>query len=197
MRLLGLAIGAGALALTLTSVARAVEPGPSFDCSRAVGSAERLVCSDAELAAMDRELDAIFKRALQQFPETETPELNAMQLGWAKGRNDCWKADDLRACVTRNYQMRITELQIQTGALTAPKATAFGCLGGESIAAVFYSHTKLPSAVLTRSPDDQVIAYLVPSASGSKYEGRNVTFWLKGKEAAVSWVDHRWTCSTR
>ena len=197
MKLLSLAVGFGALGLALFSVASAVEPGPSFDCSKAGGSAEKLVCSDVELAAMDRELDAMFQRALQQFPEAEAPELNATQRDWVKGRNDCWKADDLRACVTRNYQMRITELQIQTGALTMPKATAFGCLGGESIAAVFFAHTKLPSALLTRGPDDQVIAYLVPSASGSKYEGRNVTFWLKGKEASVSWVDHRWTCSTR
>jgi membrane-bound inhibitor of C-type lysozyme len=71
-----------------------------------------------------------------------------------------------------------------------PEPVYFKCGESDSlddtVIAVFYQESQLPAAVLTRG-DDQVIALLSPSGSGSKYEGRNVTFWEKGGEALVTW----------
>ena len=41
----------------------AVRPQPSFDCTRARSPAEKLICSDAELAQLDRDLGRIYARA--------------------------------------------------------------------------------------------------------------------------------------
>ena len=38
-------------------------PGPSFDCAKARSMAEKMICSDAELARLDRELGRVYARA--------------------------------------------------------------------------------------------------------------------------------------
>jgi uncharacterized protein len=170
---------------------------PSFDCAKAQGRVEQLVCRDAELAALDVRLDELFRRALTRFPEEEIGELKAFQRGWIKGRNDCWKAEDVRDCVASEYRTRITELQIRSGAVPAPEIVGYACDGGELIDAAFYDNTELRAAVLTRIPDDQVIAFASQAASGARYEGRNVTFWEKGGEARVTWMDRELRCRAR
>jgi membrane-bound inhibitor of C-type lysozyme len=42
-----------------------------------------------------------------------------------------------------------------------------------------------------------VTAWLVPTASGSEYEGQNVEFWMKGREATVSWLGTQMKCETK
>ena len=64
---------------------------PSFDCAKAVSEAEKLVCGDAELAALDRQLAARYGEAKDADP--------AIQRGWAKGRDDCLKGQDPRVWV--------------------------------------------------------------------------------------------------
>jgi uncharacterized protein len=39
-------------------------PKPSFDCARAHSQAERLICGDAELAALDRDYATVYEKAL-------------------------------------------------------------------------------------------------------------------------------------
>jgi uncharacterized protein len=41
----------------------AASPGPSFDCARARSVPEKLICADAELARLDRELGRLYARA--------------------------------------------------------------------------------------------------------------------------------------
>jgi membrane-bound inhibitor of C-type lysozyme len=45
-----------------------------------------------------------------------------------------------------------------------------------------------PTARLERG-DRTVIADLVKTASGAKYEGQNVSFWHKGSEVMVTWMN--------
>ncbi len=173
---------------------------PSFDCAKAGSEVEALICKNDELATLDHKMAEVYKTALNNAPENERNTLKAMQRGWIKGRDDCWKADDIEECVRFNYESRITELQIQYGQLMVPEPVYFRC--GESnsledtVIAVFYQDSQLPAAVLTRG-DDQVIALLSPSASGSKYEGRNVNFWEKGGEALVTWMGEDLRCQAK
>ena len=51
--------------------------------------------------------------------------------------------------------------------------------------ATFYE-TDPRVAVLERG-DRTVVSYLEPSQSGDKYEGRNVTFWVKGEVVLLVW----------
>lgn len=172
---------------------------PSFDCAKADHEAEKLVCGDDKLAALDNQLAAVYHAAYQNFPTDERKKQKAIQRGWIKGRNDCWKSDDLLGCVKNVYQTRITELQIQGGLVTVPEAVNFQCNGGEYdyLTAIFYQNTILPVVVLTRingKESWQSMAYHVPSGSGAKYEGQNVLFWNKGSEAMVEWNGAKLKC---
>lgn len=46
------------------SGARAQAAGPAFDCAKALGEVETLICKDAGLAVLDRTLDGVSKAAL-------------------------------------------------------------------------------------------------------------------------------------
>jgi uncharacterized protein YecT (DUF1311 family) len=98
----------------------------AFDCAKAKGQATTLICKDAGLAALDRQLDGVYKAALAKAKDQMPARLRSEQSGWGKGRDECWKAQgpanpvgltlswmaqDLRACVEGNYRMRISELQ--------------------------------------------------------------------------------------
>jgi uncharacterized protein len=84
---------------------------PSFDCAKASSDVEKLICSDAGLAELDRSLADLYHRVLENTPKGEQKLLKAEQRGWVKGRDDCWKADDLRDCVAGEYRARIDELK--------------------------------------------------------------------------------------
>lgn len=161
---------------------------PSFDCAKAAGATETLICKDAALAALDNELAALYPKALANLSPEQLKTEKAMQRGWIKGRNDCWKAKDLRQCVEESYQQRITELQIKGGQLMVPTPVDYQCGNQVTLATYFYDDAKLPAAVINLSEGDsqqQVLAYEAPSASGARYEGQNLSLFTKGDEASL------------
>jgi uncharacterized protein len=171
---------------------------PSFDCSQASGEVEELICTDADLATLDRKLAEIWKEALAGWPQEEVAAQRAFQRGWIKGRNDCWKAEDKRRCVEESYRTRIVEIQIQSGQLEVPAVVGFDCPDAEHkpFTVVFYQQTEPPSAVITYG-DDQVIAFLAPSGSGARYVAANVEFWEHQGEATVDWFGTQLVCRPR
>jgi uncharacterized protein YecT (DUF1311 family) len=94
---------------------RARRGAPSFDCSKASGPVEALICSDPELAALDVELARLYQAVSAKMSGRERKTLRTYQRGWLKGRNDCWKAVGVgvRACVEASYRGRIQELRAQ------------------------------------------------------------------------------------
>jgi len=171
---------------------------PTFDCSKASGQVERLICKDDGLAALDRRMAEVYAKAMKNWPANIAKEQRAYQRGWIKGRNDCWKADDLRACTELSYRTRIVELQIKSGQLMVPTPVGYACTGGEDkpFLATFYQQTEPSSAVITYG-DDQVIAFSAASASGAKYTAANVEFWEHQGEASVNWFGTKLTCRPR
>lgn len=180
----------------------AVDPvsavAPSFDCNQASGEIEELICADADLAKLDRELAEAWKKALANWPQEEVAVQRAFQRGWIKGRNDCWKAEDKRGCVEESYWTRIVEIQIQSGQLEVPAVVGFDCPDAEHkpFTVVFYQQTEPPSAVITYG-DDQVIAFRAPSGSGTRYVATNVEFWEHQGEATVDWFGTQFVCRPR
>jgi uncharacterized protein len=182
--------------------------GPAFDCARAQGEVEQLICNDEGLAALDRKLDEVYKAALTKARDDVPQFLRTEQRGWIKGRDECWKAKDgtyltaswqaksVRECVEGNYRIRISELQALMR-LVPPKGPVFYACDdsfGEVVATFF--ETDPPTARLERG-DKTVTVWLVPSGSGSKFEGQNVEFWTKGKEATVTWLDASLKCASK
>jgi uncharacterized protein len=84
---------------------------PSFNCSKATHEIEKLICNDNELAALDVSLNNVYKAVLKNTPAAAQKRLKSEQIGWSKGRNDCWKSDDKRVCVKGEYETRINELK--------------------------------------------------------------------------------------
>lgn len=81
---------------------------PSFNCARASQASEKMVCNNAELAALDRSLDTTYKAMALQvaaYPEI-LAELKRSQLEWLHQRNAC--TDE--ACVAEVYAERIEDL---------------------------------------------------------------------------------------
>jgi len=84
---------------------------PSFNCAKATHEVEKLICSDAELAKLDRSLSSLYGTLLKNTPASKQKGLKTEQRGWVKGRDDCWKSDDMRSCVASEYRSRIDELK--------------------------------------------------------------------------------------
>ena len=182
--------------------------GPAFDCSKAQGEVEQLICKDEGLSALDRKLDEVYKAALAKARDDVPRFLRTEQRGWIGGRDECWKAKDgtyltaswqakdVRECVEGNYRIRISELQGLIRLVPSKGPVFYACNDsfGEVVATFF--ETDPPTARLERG-DKTVTAWLVPAGSGSKYEGQNVEFWTKGKEASVTWLDSKMTCTTK
>ena len=162
--------------------------GPSFDCGKVeVGSIEEMVCKDEGLAALDRELAEVYAAAAKKAVNEHPPVLKAEQRGWIKGRNECWKSDDKRRCVEENYRLRIVELQAKYRLVSAGEPVFYACDGNPSneVVATFFQ-TDPPTLIAERG--DQVsLMYLQPSGSGSKYQGRNESFWEHHGEAMITW----------
>ena len=185
-------------ALVVAAAGEAQTTRPSFDCSKAETDAEKLICGDDDLAELDARMARVYEKALENYPADELSNLKAYQRGWAKGRDECWKDDDLRKCLELAYRTRIAELQIQSGQLEVPAPVGFRCDGieGTRVVATFYNQTDPPSAVITVG-DDQVIAFRAPAASGAKYTAANVVLWEKGGDATLEWFGETRECKAQ
>ncbi len=191
--------------------ARAQAKGPAFDCAKAQGEVQELICKDEGLASLDRKLDEVYKAALAKARDDVPQFLRAEQRGWIKGRDECWKvktggpafltatwqATNVRECVEGNYRIRISELQALMRLVPPKGPVFFTCENNPSneVVATFFE-TDPPTARLERG-DKTVTAWLVPAGSGSKYEGQNVEFWTKGKEATVTWLEEKLRCVSK
>jgi uncharacterized protein len=165
----------------------AMAEGPSFDCSKAPGSIEELICKDEELSSLDHKLAGVYAEAIKTAASEHPPVLKAEQRGWIKGRNDCWKSKKPRDCTANAYRLRIAELQARYRLVPANGPIWYFCNDDprDEVVVTFFQ-TNPPTLIAERS--DQVsLMYLQPSGSGSKYQGRNESFWEHQGEATIVW----------
>ena len=175
---------AGLSTLAFTPPASAAQ-GPSFKCSDTMSSSvEDIICKTAELAALDRTLATAYNAALKKAGADSKP-LKAEQRGWIKGRDECWKADDKQTCISSSYRQRIIEVQSTYGLVASTGPVRFDCGSNGTVSATFFQ-TEPPSLAATyKSQRSLMIA--APSASGSRYQGQNESFWEHQGEARVTW----------
>lgn len=184
--LMGLAVSVPALAVS-----------PAFDCTSAEGEVEQLICSDDELASMDLLLAKTYSQAIQNIPKEERDTFRAEQRGWIKGRNDCWKANNVRRCVEFSYQSKTVELQIIGGLVEAPEYQALSCAdSADSLPFTLsvYQKTKPSAAVLTRG-NDQVIAIKTAGGAANRYLAPNVSLLLGEGQVEVDWFGEQVKCT--
>ncbi len=172
------------------------QESPAFDCAKAETSAEKLICKDADLAEMDRLVADRYAAALEAIKRLDTDVSNAEstmranQRGWIKGRDECWKADDMRECVEAAYLRREGQLVARL-MLEKPTSVSFWACGGNpanEVVTMFFD-TTLPSVRFERG-DTIDTGSLVRTASGSKYEGGfGRSIWIKGDRATYREAD--------
>jgi uncharacterized protein len=189
--------------------------GPTFDCSTVKADVERLICSDAALAALDRKLDAVYNAALAKAGAGPlVRQLRQEQRGWTKGRDDCWKANGqdtwitatwavntVRHCVDAQYRQRTSELQA-VWRLLQPRTLSFACQGhpaNEVVANLF--DTDPPTLRLERGDQTKTL-WRVGVAGTGRYEGQNLSLVHEGDTLKLEWLDTRtgktdqWQCTT-
>lgn len=201
-----LAMGASTALLASTASAQA----PAFDCAKAKGDVEKLICKDAGLAALDRKLNGVFKAATAKARDAMPARLRSEQRGWVKGRNDCWKANGVPTyltaswqvstvhdCVEGKYKLRISDLQAQWHLAPARGAVSYMCANNPAneVVATFFE-TDPPTARLERG-DRVATTWQVGAGSEAKYEGQNIEILIKGDEVGVTWADEQIQCRKR
>ncbi len=170
-------------------LAETAPKGPSFDCARADGTVEELICEDPELARRDWALAAAYRKALGRLEgnETQSAHLKAEQRGWIKGRNDCWKAADLHACVSESYSDRHATLLARYGLAEVTRREVWLCGEKQTKLYVTAFNTEPETVNLVRG-DESTTAIQGRSGSGVRYEAPfGVVFWMKGREAMLEW----------
>ncbi|MCY7280171.1 MAG: MliC family protein [Sphingomonas bacterium] len=167
---------------TPSAPARAI--AASFDCGRAKGQAQELVCGDAGLAAMDREVARLAGLAVEP----------AAAADWAMKRDNCWKSDELRQCVMAAAMLEIHRLRKGSDAARGGDGlsvgpVAFACKGiSRPVLATFVAGDS--GAVALDWGGEAVAIEQVTTASGARYDGRwngqPYGFWNKGAEATLT-----------
>ncbi|OBP16351.1 hypothetical protein A5320_02775 [Rheinheimera sp. SA_1] len=185
------------LALLWSAEGLAATPLPAIDCQHSdLGAIETMICQDAELGQLERQMTALYQQLLPQAALQQPFLFNAEQRGWQKGRNDCWKDTAPKACVLAQYQRRTAELQAMyrlvdtLGPVTwrcaqqAATATGPGRADGE-VLVTFFKTT--PESLLAERGDQQSLMFLQPDDKKRLFVGRNESLEFKAQHALLIW----------
>ncbi|MGF1835793.1 META domain-containing protein [Photobacterium sanguinicancri] len=170
----------------VANIAFASEAKPSFECTKASGEVENLICHDQTLVKLDLQMEGLYKKVLSTMPESALANFKASQRGWIKGRNDCWKSVDVYQCTKNSYALQ-TESLAQIGRLFVnDKPAYYRCSGGvhPAVAVRFYQFNDQSKAILQYGTDSELLDAAV-SASGAKYTSDTASFWSHKQTASV------------
>jgi uncharacterized protein len=87
-------------------VAQRQTASPSFNCSNASNRAERAVCGDPQLAALDRQMSSRFFSARREANATQRVLLDRTRGSFLAFRNGCGS----ETCIAGAYRDRIREI---------------------------------------------------------------------------------------
>lgn len=162
--------------------------GPAFKCDKVEAeSVEALICQDAGLSALDQQLALVYAEASKKAVNEHPATLKAEQRGWIKGRDDCWKSQDQKLCVSDSYHQRIVELQARYRLVDSVGPVTWLCDGDSRNQVVVTFFKTEPATLIAERGDSTSLMTQQISASGSRYLGRNESFWEHQGEATIVW----------
>lgn len=166
----------------------AMAGGPSFACDNVqAGSTLDMICQDSDLSALDHELNAVYQAAAAKVTAGQRSILRTEQRGWIKGRDDCWKSADIYGCIVKEYQHRIAFLQASYGLIPGTGPISYLCDNKPDNNIVVTYYPTDPPTLIARYRNSTSLMFLQVAASGTRYQGRNETFWEHQGEALVTW----------
>ena len=185
MRRLALSL---ALAFSVATTAQAQEAKPVDPAALAQA---RLVLERSNvaepLASLDRKLAEVYEAATRKAVNEHPPTLKAEQIGWIRGRNDCWKSNDKRSCVEAEYRQRIVSLQARYRLVPGTDPATFFCDGDRRNELVVTFFPTDPRTLIAERGDATSLMYRESAGPEARYVGRNETFIEKEGTAVVTW----------
>ncbi len=155
----------------------------AFDCNKASSRVGKLICTNAELGALDQKMSSVYAQAQEKESDGRLSNLETEQRAWIMRRYACEKA----TCVSRVYRERIADLQAQYRLVMANGPFFFLCLSkpaGELKVSFFETD---PPTMIAELVKQTVLMRLQPSASGTRYQGKSASYWEHHDEAMVIW----------
>jgi uncharacterized protein len=154
------------------------------------------VCQRAGLARLDARIAEAYAAAQRRAVNEHPPVLAAEQQGWRRERHDCWKAgpdpssaadtEARVACVRESSQRRLLELQARYRLVPASASARWRCDDRSEVVVHFFNTTEPPSLIAERGDQTSLMTQQA-AASGSRYAGRNESYWEHQGEARVVW----------
>ncbi len=166
-----------------------------IDCKAATEEADKAVCGDKQLLALDAEMTRLLALTKADPKPAFTPaELAKAEDDFVTARTMCGQSPDLKACIAADYAERIADLRQGSSHARSEDAKgvsdgpfAYRCEGLDALISATFINTESSVAMLKWLDKTQ---YLVsaPTGSGAKYLGKSddggeVSFWTKGDEA--------------
>lgn len=178
-----------------TPAAKAAEPkaaqqpapkiAPSFDCDKAEKNAEKLICNDNGLAALDREVARLYRLASDAL--NATPDFEDLLIGqrkWLAERNTCFDAE----CLAEMHVRRVNQLRQSFSAVRKMENASrsagpyvLRCDGLNALVGVTVITTN-PGYAHVEWRSSYVVMKKMP-ASGVHYEGSFASLRAKGNSA--------------
>ncbi|MGJ7515009.1 MliC family protein [Pseudomonas baetica] len=181
------------LCVATSAYANAASYKTSFDCTSATATIEKLICRDAQLAQMDRELLRLYRLALTDEHSVPLPDkVMTDQKFWLDARNQCASDKEPRACTIRSYAERAYQLRKGSAIVRTRDPDRltegplnFRCSGlNAPLAATFF--TTQPGVVYLKWANASVTLTQVSSDTGGQYTGKdyqgNYSFWQSGSD---------------
>lgn len=165
---------------------------PSFECAKSQTAVEKLICSNAGLAALDRETARLSDLA----KASGGAELLAGQRAWIDKRNDCTSSTDKQRCVAEASVQRISQLRERYPvARKADKASisigpfTAACESFSDPVTVTFVNSD-PAYAYIGWPSNFVVLKQAMSGSGALYEAQypkgQSRLWNKGNGATIA-----------
>lgn len=130
------------------SILASVEAGaasPSFDCAKAGNWAEKQICKNDELAALDGWFGPLYGQVVARLPKADAEALRTERKAWLKDRNACKDDKDGVGCLKARYrdfvgrlEQRLAQLSggsAATAAAPAPRSPLEECGAGSDVRA--------------------------------------------------------------
>ena len=160
----------------------------SFSCDRVDGeSTKGTICRTPELVTLDHSLSETLNICKEESSENIQCVLEKKQREWKTSRDSCGHGEDAVPCIAQSYRRRIATLQATFDLALKKGPIFFTCPANPDGDLKVSLYATDPPTLLAAREDSESVLFLVPSASGAKYEGKDTMVWEHRGKALVRW----------
>ena len=149
-----------------------------------LGTIDQMICTDAQLLKQDQQLAEVYQQALSKAANEKPPLLKAEQRGWVKGKAECWKEKDKKACASTLYTQRIAGLQARYELVPASKKLLLGCENNPANEVSLRYYQTSPATLIADYGDQVSLMY---QQADQSYLGRNEKLSEQNGVFTVQW----------